>query len=67
MVESQQELDDNTYYDCGLDEEDGDLPKYLTAGYLNECMLYQNEDVDNIRNASALSNSSRPMSRLTIC
>lgn len=60
MVESYQEMEDNTYYDQFGD--DSKQP-YLTADYLDQCMLYQSEDSDNMRVNSAMSNSSRPLSR----
>lgn len=60
MVESQQELDDNPYYGP-LEDDDAELPAYLTSEYLDQCMLYQNEDAD--RMTSAMSNYSRPISR----
>lgn len=62
MVESYQEMEDNTFYDQ-LD--DDDRQPYLTAGYLDQCMLYQSEDSDNMRGNSANSNGSRPLSRYT--
>ncbi|XP_037026202.1 kinesin-associated protein 3 isoform X4 [Bradysia coprophila] len=60
MVESYQEMEDNTYYD---QFEDDDKQPYLTADYLDQCMLYQSEDSDNMRVNSAMSNGSRPLSR----
>lgn len=60
MVESYQEMEDNTYYD---QLEDDDKQPYLTADYLDQCLLYQ--DSDNMRVNSAMSNSSRPLSRYT--
>lgn len=61
MVESQQELDDQPYYGP-LEDDDTELPAYLTSEYLDQCMIYDADN--NIRNASALSNYSRPISRL---
>lgn len=63
MVESYQEMEDNTYYD---QLEDDDKQPYLTADYLDQCLLYQSEDSDNMRVNSAMSNSSRPLSRLEL-
>lgn len=63
MVESQQELDDNPYYDqIGDEDDDADLPAYLTNEYLDQCMLYQCEDPDRL-SSSAQSSYSRPVSR----
>lgn len=67
MVETQEETDDIQDYGP-MDDDDGDLPAYLTADYLDQCMLYQsgesNDDGEgNNRSTSAMSNYSRPMSR----
>lgn len=66
MVETQQDsADDNQDYGQ-LEDEDGDLPVYLTSDYLNQ--IYQsgesNDDSD-VRTPSNLSNysASRPLSR----
>lgn len=63
MVESQQEVDDNLFYDGLMEDEDIELPPHLTSKYLEQCMMYQNDDPDNLRVTSAMSNYSRPMSR----
>lgn len=60
MVESYQEMEDNTYYD---QFDSDDKQSYLTADYLDQCMMYQSEDSDNMRVNSAMSNGSRPLSR----
>lgn len=68
MVETQEETDDIQDYGP-MDDDDGDLPAYLTADYLDQCMLYQSgesngDDGDSQnRSTSAMSNYSRPMSR----
>ncbi|XP_058816467.1 kinesin-associated protein 3 [Topomyia yanbarensis] len=67
MVETQEETDDIQDYGP-MDDDDGDLPGYLTADYLDQCMLYQsgesNDDGEvNNRSTSAMSNYSRPVSR----
>ncbi|XP_053694535.1 kinesin-associated protein 3 isoform X2 [Sabethes cyaneus] len=67
MVETQEEIDDIQDYGP-MDDDDGDLPAYLTSDYLDQCMLYQsgesNDDGEaNNRSTSAMSNYSRPTSR----
>lgn len=63
MVESQQEVDDSLYYDGLMENEETELPPHLTSKYLEQCILYQNDDPDNLRITSAMSNYSRPISR----
>ncbi|XP_055523469.1 kinesin-associated protein 3 [Wyeomyia smithii] len=67
MVETQEEIDDIQDYGP-MDDDDGDIPAYLTSDYLDQCMLYQsgesNDDGEaNNRSTSAMSNYSRPTSR----
>lgn len=70
MVESHQEVDDSTYYGQ-MEDEDDELPQYLTSDYFDQ--LYQQQQnhhsddgtsENGMRNNSAMSNyNSRPVSR----
>lgn len=64
MVESQQDQDDGQDYGT-LDDDDGELPPYLTSDYLDQCDLYNcAEEAENItRGSPASSTYSRPVSR----
>lgn len=60
MVETQQQLDESAYYNgAALDDDDENLPDYLTSSYLDECMLYSADDPE--RNASAMSLNGQPV------
>ncbi|CAD7091013.1 unnamed protein product [Hermetia illucens] len=63
MVESQQDQDDGQDYGT-LDDDDGELPPYLTSDYLDQCDLYNcAEEAENItRGSPASSTYSRPVS-----
>lgn len=61
MVETQQQLDESAYYNgAPMDDEDENLPDYLTSSYLDECMLYDDPE----RIASAMSTAGQPMNGL---
>ena len=68
MVETQEDNEDTQDFGA-LEEDDADLPAYLTSDYLDQCLLYQaasdsNEELEpKNRSASAMSNYSRPLSR----
>lgn len=70
MVESQQEQDESQYFEP-IEDDDAELPPYLTSEYLDQCMLFnQTEPTNssensehNFRATSAMSNYSRPISR----
>lgn len=64
MVETKAEADDTQDYGQ-IEDEETDLPVYLTSDYLNQ--IYQsgesNDDSENNRTPSNNSNYSRPVSR----
>ncbi|KFB52104.1 AGAP000187-PA-like protein [Anopheles sinensis] len=67
MVDSQEDVDDIKTYGP-IEEEEGDLPAYLTSEYLDQLYLSggdSNDDADcnKMRSGSAMSNYSRPVSR----
>lgn len=47
MVETQEETDDIQDYGP-MDDDDGDLPAYLTSDYLDQCMLYQSSGGESV-------------------
>lgn len=66
MVESHQDQDDPQNYGP-MEDEEADLPTYLTSDYLDQCVLYQsgdsNEETDSNHRGNSSNGFSRPVSR----
>lgn len=67
MVESHQDQDDPQNYGR-MEDEEAELPTYLTSDYLDQCVLYQsgdsNEENDSNYRGNSSNGCSRPVSRL---